>query len=98
MTTNPKAIRLSEDWTVVLIGGLLIGIALLGISVPSPIFAWKNTAELAEKVLTLGNLGQIALLFSYVYALALVASLVLGNSVKSMAQGFPIVYGLTILA
>ena len=98
MTSNKKALSLSEDWTVVLIGGLLIGIALLGISIPSPVFAWKNTAELAEKVLTLGNLGQIALLFSYVYVLALVASMVLGNSVKSMAQGFPIVYGLTILA
>ena len=50
MTTTPKALSLSEDWTVVLIGGLLIGIALLGFSIPSPVFAWKITAELAEKV------------------------------------------------
>ena len=83
MTINKKPFSLSEDWTVVLCGGLLIAIALLGISVPSPVFAWKSTSELAEKVLNVGNFGQIALLFTSVYSLALLATWALGNSLKN---------------
>ena len=55
---------LTEDWTVVLLGFIIIGVALLGVKIPSPSFGWETTVDLSEKVLTAGNLiklGQLSI-------------------------------------
>ena len=89
---------LSEDWTVVFLGFLIISIALLGFLIPSPSFGWENQVELQEKVLTSKNLLKLGQVFLFTYAIAILAARLLGKSIKATAQGFPIVFVLTSLA
>jgi uncharacterized integral membrane protein (TIGR00698 family) len=93
-----KKTLLTEDWTVVLLGFLIIGLALIGIKIPSPSFGWESTSDLTEKVLTAGNLVKLAQIFVFTYVIALLAASVLGKSVAGTAKGFPIVFALTSLA
>jgi len=93
-----KKLALTEDWTVVLLGFLIIGLALTGIKIPSPSFGWESTSDLAEKVLTTGNLVKLAQIFVFTYVIALLAASVLGKSVAGTAKGFPIVFILTSFA
>ena len=89
---------LTEDWTVVLLGFIIIGVALLGVKIPSPSFGWETTVDLSEKVLTAGNLIKLGQLFIFTYIIAILAASVLGKSVSDTAKGFPIVFVLTSLA
>jgi uncharacterized integral membrane protein (TIGR00698 family) len=89
---------LTEDWTVVLLGFVIIGVALLGVKIPSPSFGWESTNDLSDKVLTAGNLVKLAQIFIFTYVIALLAASVLGKSVSGTAKGFPIVFALTSLA
>ena len=78
---------LTEDWTVVLLGFLIIGLALTGIKIPSPSFGWESTSDLSEKVLTAGNLVKLAQIFVFTYVIALLAAGVLGKSVAGTEIG-----------
>ncbi len=89
---------LTEDWTVVLLGFLIIGVALLGVKIPSPSFGWESTSDLSEKVLTAGNLIKLGQIFLFTYVIAILAASVLGKSVSGNVKGFPIVFLLTSLA
>lgn len=89
---------LTEDWTVVVYGFLIIALSLLGLKIPNPTFGWKDTAELFEKVLTISNLTNVIFVFVIVYAIATLATLTLGKSVIATVKGFPIVFFLTFLA
>lgn len=93
-----KKSLLTEDWTVVLLGFLIIGIALLGWKIPSPSFGWETTGDLTQKVLTAGNLIKLGQIFLFTYLIALLSASVLGKSVAGTAKGFPIVFALTSLA
>lgn len=93
-----KKSLLTEDWTVVLLGFLIIGIALLGVKIPSPSFGWETTGDLTQKVLTAGNLIKLGQIFLFTYLIALLSASVLGKSVAGTAKGFPIVFALTSLA
>ncbi len=93
-----KKTLLTEDWTVVLLGFVIIGVALLGVKIPSPSFGWETTSELSEKVLTSGNLLKLAQIFVFTYVIALLAASVLGKSVTGTAKGFPIVFIITSFA
>jgi uncharacterized membrane protein YadS len=89
---------LTEDWTVVLLGFLIIGVALLGGKIPSPSFGWESTSDLSEKVLTAGNLIKLGQIFLFTYVIAILAASVLGKSVSGTVKGFPMVFLLTSLA
>ena len=89
---------LTEDWTVVVYGFLIIALSLIGLKIPNPAFGWKNTAELFEKVLTISNLTNVVFVFVIVYVVAILATLALGKSVIATVKGFPIVFVLTFLA
>ena len=93
-----KKLALTEDWTVVLLGFLIIGLALIGIKIPSPSFGWESTSDLTEKVLTAGNLVKLAQIFVFTYVIAVLGASVLGKSVAGTAKGFPIVFILTSFA
>ena len=93
-----KKSLLTEDWTVVLLGFLIIGIALLGVKIPSPSFGWETTGDLTQKVLTAGNLIKLGQIFLFTYLIALLSASALGKSVAGTAKGFPIVFALTSLA
>jgi uncharacterized integral membrane protein (TIGR00698 family) len=98
MTTNKKSFSLNEDWTVVVLGFLLIGIALVGFKIPKPAFEWKDSAELTSKVLVGGNFLKILQVFGLTYTIAALSALVLGKNLNAMLTGFPVVFSLTTLA
>jgi uncharacterized integral membrane protein (TIGR00698 family) len=98
MSNKKQTLTLTEDWTVVIYGFLIIALALLGLKIPNPTFGWKDTSELFEKVLTFSNLTNVIFVFLIVYVIAILATLTLGKSVAATAKGFPIVFVLTFLA
>ncbi|MDP4851684.1 MAG: putative sulfate exporter family transporter, partial [Saprospiraceae bacterium] len=98
MTNQKPTFSLSEDWTVVVFGFLIIGLYLLGFKIQPPSFGWSDTSDLFGKVLTIKNLTNIFALFLLVYVIAILASVALGKGISSVAKGFPIVYILTVIA
>src|SRR5689334_22186017 len=97
-TEAEKKFSIHEDWVVVILGFLIIGITLFGFILPVPSFGWKNTGELTSKVFSASNLGIIALQFIYVLIVALIGAVLTGKAVKSFLVVFPVVYLLTIVA
>jgi uncharacterized integral membrane protein (TIGR00698 family) len=93
-----KKLALTEDWTVVLLGFLIIALALIGVKIPSPSFGWESTSDLTEKVITAGNLLKLGQIFVFTYLIAILSASVLGKSVVGTLKGFPIVFALTSLA
>lgn len=98
MSNQKSTFTLTEDWTVVVYGFLIIFLSLIGLKIPNPSFGWKDSAELFEKVLTLSNLTTILSLFLIVYGVAILATKTLGKDVLATIKGFPIVYLLTTFA
>jgi uncharacterized integral membrane protein (TIGR00698 family) len=98
MTNQKPTFSLSEDWTVVVFGFLIIGLYLLGFKIQPASFGWSDTADLFGKVLTVKNLTNIFALFLLVYGIAILASAALGKGISSVAKGFPIIYILTVVA
>jgi uncharacterized integral membrane protein (TIGR00698 family) len=96
--TSEKKFLLQEDWVVVVLGFLIIGITLFGFILPVPSFGWKTSEELVSKVLTAKNIGIIGLQFFYVFIVAVIGALLTGKSVRSSLIAFPVVYLLTIVA
>ena len=95
--TESKVI-LHEDWTVVLLGGIIIGLALLHVILPVPAFGWKTSAELISKVFSGSNLLILLIQFIFISVFAAIGAWLTGKSVKAFLTGFPLVYLLTIVA
>jgi uncharacterized integral membrane protein (TIGR00698 family) len=93
-----KKFAINEDWTAVILGGLIIVLLLTGIAVPVPSFSWSNGNELGEKVLAPGNLLKIAVQFAFILVIAFFAAVISGKAVKNFLIIFPIVYLLTVIA
>ncbi len=89
---------LTEDWVVVVLGLLIIVVSLTGLLIPTPAFGWKNTGELLTKVFTGPNLTAIAGQFAFTYAIALLGTWLSRKSIQATLAGFPVVFGLTLLA
>lgn len=98
MSTQQSKFSLTEDWTVVVYGFLIIGVSLAGLKIPNPAFGWKDTSELVEKVLAQSNLFNLLLVFGVVYVVAILATATLGKSIIATVKGFPIVFFLTTIA
>lgn len=90
--------KMSEDWTVVLIGFAIIFMILGGIVVPVPSFSWKNSEDLFSKVLSLDNFSNLAFQFTFVYVIAVVAAFFLNKLVWHAVLIFPLIFGLTLIA
>ncbi|MGV8878161.1 MAG: YeiH family protein [Sphingobacteriaceae bacterium] len=98
MAIEKTRITVSEDWTVVILGAIIIAVSILGILLPVPIFGWKNTAELGSKVLSVGNLEILLLQFLFVIIIAALGALLTGKPLKHFLFGFPVVYIITVVA
>ena len=58
--------KLQEDWVVVILGFLVIGLALINIKSPVPVYSWATGSDLASKVFSGENLLNIFIqLFLY---------------------------------
>ncbi len=96
--SEKKKFILHEDWVVVILGALIIGLSIGGLILPVPAFNWSNASELIQTVLEPDNLAIIFLQFIFVLFIAIIGALLTGKSIKSYLIGFPIVYLITILA
>jgi uncharacterized integral membrane protein (TIGR00698 family) len=90
--------RLSEDWTVVLIGFIVITISLYLYVIPTPSYSWVSIDDLSEKVLEAGNILKSVAQFAAVFAAAAVAVVITGKSLASFARMFGIVAVITWFA
>lgn len=98
MTTERKTPALTEDWTAVVLGGLIIALLLAGIEVAVPAFGWSSGEELIGKVLAPGNLLKILIQFAFVLVIAFLAAVISGRAVKTFLVIFPLIYFLTVIA
>lgn len=98
MTSPQTRFTIHEDWTVVLLGSLIIMLALVGFLLPVPTFSWKDSSDLIGKVLSLQNLFVLAEQFVFVLAIATLGAVFTGKNLRSTLTGFPVVYLLTIFA
>lgn len=93
-----KRFSLSEDWTVVVVGFLIIGFSLGGFLFPVPDYTWSDMEDLQTEVLHPENLALIGLQFTGILAFAILGFLLLKRSVRNLLIVFPVIYFLTILA
>lgn len=93
-----KKLLLPEDWTVVLLGFLMIAVTLFGFVLPLPVFSWKDSSDLAIKIFSTSNLLLLGLQLVFVFVFALAGALLTGKPFKDFVLVFPIVYILTLLA
>ncbi|HEY5823676.1 MAG TPA: putative sulfate exporter family transporter, partial [Cyclobacteriaceae bacterium] len=89
---------LSEDWVVVLLGFLIIGISLFVFVVPAPAFSWKSVGDLTGKIGTSENLLAIVAQFGLVLVIGLLSALFSKKPVRSFLIVFPIVWLLSLIA
>lgn len=89
---------LPEDWSIVATGFLIIALVIFGFPLISPIYGWKNTGDLLEKVGTAQNIKIALHLFICLFALAIILAFMSGKPVKPVLKGFPVVYLLTTIA
>ncbi|MBF7092459.1 putative sulfate exporter family transporter [Flavobacterium sp. ALJ2] len=98
MSIKTKQYTIHEDWTVVILGFLIIGISLFIFLPEVPVFKWTNVTDLLSDVFDSENLQIIALQFIYLISIGVIGAFLIGKSVKNFLLGFPIVYILTIIA
>jgi uncharacterized integral membrane protein (TIGR00698 family) len=96
--SEQKNLTIHEDWVVVILGGLIILLAFVGLILPVPSFGWKTAAELSGKVFSGENLQIIGLQFIFVLIISAFGALLTGKSISSNLKTFPVVYLLTIVA
>ncbi|WP_343707178.1 putative sulfate exporter family transporter [Flavobacterium sp.] len=97
MSTSTK-FTIHEDWTVVILGFLIIGISLFIFLPEVPIFKWTNGTDLINNVFEIKNIKIIGFQFFYFIVIGIIGTFLVGKSVKNFIFGFPIVYLLTVLA
>lgn len=92
---SKSRITITEDWAVVALGFLIILLAVMGMTIPVPKYAWNDGAALTS-LFTATNGGSVVLQFLFAYAIVIIGAFITGKSVKSQVIGFPIVFLLTI--
>lgn len=88
---------IDQDWSVVVLGFLIIVITLAGLQIPNPSFSWADGDDLFEKIFSSANLGHIFFQFVAVYVIAVTASL-LSQNTYTVFLTFPIVFALSLVA
>ena len=96
MSTPTKQFTIHEDWTVVLLGFIIIGISLFVFLPEVPIFKWSTGTDLFHDVFNLENLKVLGLQFLYLISIGTLGAFLIGKSVKYFLLGFPVVYILTV--
>ena len=96
--SEQKKILMHEDWSVVLLGTLIIILSISGLILEVPAFGWSNSSELYGKVLSVGNLSLIFIQLIYVSIIAAIGAFLTSKPIKHFLFGFPLVYLITIIA
>jgi len=97
MSTSTK-FTIHEDWSVVILGFLIIGISLFLFLPEVPVFKWTNGTDLINNVFEIKNIQTIGVQFLYFISIGIIGTFLVGKSVKNFVLGFPIIYLLTVIA
>lgn len=87
--------KLTEDWTVVVLGFVIIFLAVMGLSIPMPNYKWVDQESLGALFTTV-NVQHIFYQFVFAYVLVITGAVLTGKPVKSQFLGFPLVFMLTM--
>ncbi|WP_426484450.1 YeiH family protein [Flavobacterium sp. 2] len=98
MSSQTKQFNIHEDWTVVILGFIIIGISLFIFLPEVPVFKWSNGTDLLADVFNFENLKILGLQFLYLIVIGTLGAFLIGKSIKYSLIVFPIVYFLTVLA
>ncbi|HSC54792.1 MAG TPA: putative sulfate exporter family transporter [Phnomibacter sp.] len=93
-----KGWRISEDWAVVLLGGILLVLVVAGVPFPMPSFGWANGNDLAEKVFSGKNIGSMLFLLLITLAIAAIGAIVTQKPLQHVLKAIPILVVITIAA
>jgi hypothetical protein len=80
--SEQKKNAIHEDWTVVLLGALIIILSIAGLILEVPAFSWSNSGELFGKVLSASNLSLIFIQFIFVLVIAAIGAFLTGKPIK----------------
>ncbi|OXB01873.1 sulfate transporter [Flavobacterium oncorhynchi] len=98
MSTHTKTFTIHEDWAVVILGFIIIGLSLFVFLPEVPVFKWSNQTDLLTDVFDSANLKILLFQFLYLIIIGALGAFLIGKSVKHFLLGFPIVYLLTVIA
>jgi uncharacterized integral membrane protein (TIGR00698 family) len=98
MSLTKTKVMIHEDWTVVILGSIIILFAIIGILVLAPAFSWSNSADLSTKIFTVKNLSTIGYQFIVVLLVAGLGALLTGKPLKYFLIVFPFIYIITLFA
>ena len=98
MSTTSKQFNIHEDWTVVILGFIIIGISLFVFLPEVPVLSWSNSEDLKTKVFDIENLTILLIQFLYLLFIGTLGVFLIGKSVKYFLFTFPIVFFLTLIA
>lgn len=90
--------KIHEDWVVVILGFIVIALAIIGVRSPVPAYSWSGAADLGGKLFTPANIGILLIQFVFVFALAILGSILTGKPLKHFLVVFPVVYIISIAA
>ncbi|GAB3012003.1 hypothetical protein GCM10027051_13430 [Niabella terrae] len=93
-----KKLLIGEDWTVVILGFIVIVTSLAGLVITPPEYVWNSLTALRENVLSSHNLQLIVMQFFYVFLIAILGAWITGKPLRDILRAFPIIYVLTIIA
>ncbi|GAA4791359.1 hypothetical protein GCM10023231_19090 [Olivibacter ginsenosidimutans] len=93
----PKKNYLTEDWTVVILGFLIIFSIIGGLHVAAPQYKWASTDDFST-VFSFENLQRLVLQFVYTLVVLVLGGLLTGRKIKPYLIGFPIIFLLTAVA
>lgn len=96
-TASRKAF-LSEDWTVVVLGFIIILLALAGFIPASPVYGWNTGADFSKKLFSLENISLVGIQLVFVMAVAMLGAFLTGKPIRNYLVVFPTIYLLTICA
>lgn len=95
--TSNFTLQITEDWTVVILGFILIGLAVSGFPITIPTYTWESFDDFSQ-ILSITNLSDIIQQFLLVYILVILGNVLMGKRIKHAAKSFPIVFLLTVCA
>lgn len=95
---QPSKFSLTEDWTVVILGFLIIFVSIGGLILQVPAYGWKTSEDLFQKVLAGDNLLLLGRQFLFVVAFAVLGALFTNKPLKTYVIVFPVIYILTVIA